>query len=221
MPDILLPDILLRCFALVAGLVSLALLFFTVRAMRRERPLSRWRPLISACVVLVVTLGYIVITGAQFNPFLALLVLMAGLLFGVLEGLFTKVYAKGGQVLVRQTGLYVVVWGLAYVATLGLGQMGSAALHAGGVLAMFLGLGVALASSITLALKIGGLKSRRTSVGDGTVPNQQPSEQPSNAYQNQPAPAAGVVCGRCRGVNLADSAFCNYCGTSLAPMGSQ
>jgi|GEM_PF-5805239 len=207
------PEILLRGFALLAGLVSLVLLFFSVRAMRRERPLSRWRPLISALVVAVVTAGYIVITGAQLNLFMAVGVLLAGLLFGLLEGLFTRVYIRGGQVMGRQSGLYVVVWGLAYVATLVLGQLRSGALHAGGVLAMLLGLGVALSSSIMLVLKIHRLKARAraTSV-------QQPSQQlpASNIYQNQPAQAAGVVCSNCQGVNLVGGAFCNYCGTPLA-----
>lgn len=207
------PEILLRGFALLAGLVSLVLLFFSVRAMRRERPLSRWRPLISALVVAVVTAGYIVITGAQLNLFMAVGVLFAGLLFGLLEGLFTRVYARGSQVMGRQSGLYVVVWGLAYIATLVLGQLRSGTLHAGGVLAMLLGLGVALSSSIMLVLKIHRLKARAraTSV-------QQPSQQlpASNIYQNQPAQAAGIVCGKCQGVSPAGGAFCNYCGTPLA-----
>jgi hypothetical protein len=148
----------MRIVTIVAGILSLLVLFFSVRAMRRERPMSRFRPLVSAVIIAIVTVGYLLITRAQVNLWTASVVIALGLAIGWGEGRLTRIYYKGNQVVGRQSGFYLILWGVAYLLTLLLAQSNIAALHAGGILAMMLGTGVALASGFTLFKRISSLK---------------------------------------------------------------
>ena len=158
------PEIVLRIITLVAGVISLVMIFFSVRSMRKERPMSKVRPLVSAGILIVVTIGYLLITHAQVNLVVALVLVALGLLIGWGEGRLTKLYFRGNQVVGKQSGFYLILWGVAYVLTLLLGQTGIAALHAGGILAMLLGISVALASGLTLFMRIGSLKPQMASM---------------------------------------------------------
>jgi hypothetical protein len=151
-------ETVLRVITILASIFGLVMIAFSVRAMRRERPMSRVRPLVSAGILAVVTIGYLFITRTQVNLWTALALIALGLLIGWGEGRLTRIYYKGNRVVGKQSGFYLILWGLAYVLTLLVAQTNIPALHAGGILAMMLGMGVALASGLTLFMRIGNLR---------------------------------------------------------------
>ncbi len=56
------------------------------------------------------------------------------------------------------SGAVRYLWGLAYLLTMALAQTGSAALHAGGILTIMLGLGTAVGSNLNLLVRQSMLK---------------------------------------------------------------
>jgi hypothetical protein len=234
-------DTLLRIITIGASVLSLVMIALAVRSMRRERPMSRLRPLLSAGIVALVTAGYLFITRSQVNLLTVAAVVVVGLLIGWAEGRLTRVYYKGNQVVGKQTGFYLIVWGLAYVLTLLLSQTNIAALHAGGIMAMMFGAGVALGSALTLLVRLGSVKPQPQAAPAWQAQPQAQAQPypyypaqaqaqvqaPTQAYYQAPAqgsgywptpPPTGGPYGASQPIPLgAGSSFCANCGNPRQP----
>jgi hypothetical protein len=138
---------------LVSATVSLLLLVQTIRKMLKESPISRLAPIVAIGATLFTTALYVALTGASVNPQLALPLLGVGLLVGLGEAQLTRLTYRGNTLIVKRSVGYLALWGLAYLLTMGLAQLGSGALHALGILTMVFGAGIALGSNLALLVK--------------------------------------------------------------------
>lgn len=109
---------------------------------RKERRISAFSLLLSAILSLAILVVFTLLTGAKLNLLLALPILALGLLVGFLRGLTTQLYYKKGQVVGRNSQLFLLGWGgslaLAQVLTL----FGSALLASMGLIPLFLSTGI-------------------------------------------------------------------------------
>lgn len=138
---------------LVAGLLSLGLLALNVWQLGRDTRASLLAPLLGVASPLLTTLLYLWITGAPFNLLSGAVLFALGALVGLWQGQATRLYMRGPIVFVHRGVAYLILWGLALLLTILLGQTGSAALHAGGILATLFGVGAALGVNLVLAFK--------------------------------------------------------------------
>lgn len=143
----------LRGFAALMTLVSIVLLVWAIRTMRRPRRLRWFAPVLGLVGSLGGSALYLALMQPPVNPRLALPLLTVGLVLGFLQGWQTKLYWQDDALMARRTSLYLVLWGLAYLATLGLAQFQNAAFHAVGVLTMLLTVGIALGSNVNLSVQ--------------------------------------------------------------------
>lgn len=146
-----------------AGLLmvfSFVMLVIAVRVMRRPARARWFAPLLGLATSVGVSALYLLLLQPPVNPGLALWLLALGGVLGVLQGWQTKLYWENQTLMARRTGLYMALFGVAYLLTLGLGQLQNAALHAVGVLTMMLSVGVAVGSNVNLALQQGWMRVR-------------------------------------------------------------
>ena len=147
-------NILSRLVAIASGVVSAWTLLKTIAKTREETRLSRLVPIVAVTATFLTTALYIRLSRATVNGWLVLPVLGLGLLLGLGEGQLTRVSHRGAMLVAKRSGLYLILWGLTYLATLALGQLGDAGMHATGVLTMMLGLGMAAGSNYVLLRKL-------------------------------------------------------------------
>ena len=146
-------NLIAQIITLLAGVFSVVMLVLTIRKMRQETRLSKLAPILAMGVTLLITAVYLVITGAPVNGLLAVLLLILGLAIGLGEGRMTRLYYRGPTLVGKRSVGYLILWGLAYLATMALAQLGNAALHAVGILAMLFGAGAAVGSNLVLLVK--------------------------------------------------------------------
>jgi hypothetical protein len=146
-------EVISRGITLIAGAFSTLMLILSIRKMRQETRLSRLAPIVAMGTTLLTTAVYLVINGAPVNGLLAGLLLVLGFAIGLGEGQMTRLYYRGKTLIGKRSVGYLILWGLAYLATMLLAQLGNAALHAVGILTMLFGLGTAMASNLVLLLK--------------------------------------------------------------------
>jgi hypothetical protein len=143
----------LRGFATVMTLVSIVLLVWAIRTMRQPRRLRWFAPVLGLVGSLGGSALYMALMQPPVNPRLAVPLLAVGVVLGFLQGWQTKLYWQSEALMARRTSLYLVLWGLAYLATLGLAQLQNAAFHAVGILTMLLTVGIALGSNVNLSVQ--------------------------------------------------------------------
>jgi hypothetical protein len=153
---------------LVAGTFSIVMLIITIWMMRREMRVSRLAPFIAIGTTLVSTFFYMLITNAPVNSILAWGFIGFGFLIGLLQGQATKIYYRGKAIFGKRSTACLVLWGLAYLVSLALAQLGNAALYAFGILGMMFGLGTAVGANLNLFV-------RQTFLRPQTAPPAQPS----------------------------------------------
>jgi hypothetical protein len=142
-----------RVFAAAMTIISLVLIVTSIRRMRRPVP-ARWStPILGLATTLAGTGVFWLFVEPRVNPALMLPLLLVGLAIGLLQGLQSSVYREHGGLIVRRTTAYMVLWGLAFVATLALGQIQQAALQALGALTVVFTLGIAVGANITLGVR--------------------------------------------------------------------
>lgn len=136
-----------------SGFVSIVMLMKTIQDARKEKALTALMPIVSIGATIAITLVYVYLTAAPIDWLLGLPLFLFGLFIGRGQGAMTQVYYRGPRVLSKANVRYLVYWGAAYIVTLLLGQFGSAALHAIGILTMLFSLGVAIGSNLILLTK--------------------------------------------------------------------
>lgn len=136
-----------------SGFISIVMLMKTIQDARKEKALTALMPIVSIGATIAITLVYVYLTSAPINWLLGLPLFLFGLFIGRGQGAMTQVYYRGLRVLSKANVRYLIYWGAAYVVTLLLGQFGSAALHAVGILTMLFSLGVAIGSNLILLTK--------------------------------------------------------------------
>jgi hypothetical protein len=151
-------DIAARAVTVISGAVSLVMLFQTVRKMVKEAPVSKLAPIVAVCATLLTTLLYLILSGASVNWLLGVPMVGLGALVGWGEGHLTRLHYRGTTLMIKRSVGYLILWSLAYLVTMLLAQVGDAALHAVGILAMVFGVGTALGSNAVLLVKQAGMR---------------------------------------------------------------
>lgn len=146
-------DALPIVITIASGFVSLVTLVKTVRDAAKEKVISTLAPVLSLIATIFITIVYVGLTGAPIDWLLGVPLLLVGLFIGRGQAAATRVYYRGKLVFGKANMRYLVYWGGAYILTLLLGQLGSAALHAVGILIMLFSLGVAVGSNLILLSK--------------------------------------------------------------------
>jgi hypothetical protein len=142
--------LLFTLITLVAGGFGMVMLVIMLRQMRKETRLTVFTPILALAGTILTTLLYLLISRSPLNLALAAGIVCVGLIIGLLEGLATRIYVQGNQVVGKRSGIYLVLWGLAYLVTIGFAQMNNAGLHAFGLMGLAFGLGMSLGSNLNL-----------------------------------------------------------------------
>jgi len=177
-------DAFARAVTYLSAIVSLVLLVLTVRKLLKETPASKLAPMVSIVATIFTTALYAVITGTTVNWALAVVLFVLGLFMGFGEGRLTRLYYRGDALLVKRSVGFLMLWGLAYLLTMALDQLGNAALHAVGILVLVFGVGTSVGSNLVLLFR--QLRARPAPAGVPPVYPVQPAGMPPQPYPAQP-----------------------------------
>ncbi|MGD9029514.1 MAG: hypothetical protein PVG25_06845 [Anaerolineae bacterium] len=132
---------ILRLIGFLSAVFTLVLTVLMLFNFRKERRIGAVSPLLSAAVSLLLLPVFMLLSGARLKLLLGIPILALGLLIGFLRGMATRLTYKDGQVIGRNSMLFLLGWGgslvLAQLLTLG----GSALLASVGLMPMFLSTG--------------------------------------------------------------------------------
>lgn len=126
------------------------LIIKTLRDAIKERVISTLAPIVSILATILITVIYILLTGAQINWLVGVPVFVLGAVFGRGQGAATRMYYRGNVVFGKADLRYLLYWGSAYLVTLIMGQLGNVTLQAVGIMTMLFGLGVAVGANLVL-----------------------------------------------------------------------
>jgi len=134
-------ETILRLIAFLGAVFTVAMTVLMLFTFRKERRISTFSPLWSAVLSLVMLPVFILLSGARLNLLLAIPILALGLLAGFLRGLTTRLTYKDGQVVGRNSRLFLLGWGGSLVLAQLLNLFGSALLASVGLMPLFLSTG--------------------------------------------------------------------------------
>lgn len=134
-------DTILRLIGFLGAVFTVAMTVLMLFTFRKERRISTFSPLWSAVLSLVMLPVFILLSGARLNLLLAIPILTLGLLAGFLRGLTTRLTYKDGQVVGRNSRLFLLGWGGSLVLAQLLNLFGSALLASVGLVPLFLSTG--------------------------------------------------------------------------------
>ena len=134
-------EIIFRLIAFLSAVFTLAMTVLMLFTFRKERRINVFSPLWSAALSLVMLPVFILLSGARLNLLLAIPILALGLLVGFLRGLTTRLTYKGGQIVGRNSRLFLLGWGGSLVLAQLLNLFGSAFLASVGLMPVFLSTG--------------------------------------------------------------------------------
>jgi len=134
-------DTILRLIGFLGAVFTVAMTVLMLFTFRKERRISTFSPLWSAVLSLVMLPVFILLSGARLNLLLAIPILALGLLAGFLRGLTTRLTYKDGQVVGRNSRLFLLGWGGSLVLAQLLNLFGSALLASVGLMPLFLSTG--------------------------------------------------------------------------------
>jgi len=176
----------------ISTVVSIILLVRTARSLLRESRVSKLAPLVAIGAAVLTTWLYVIITGTSVNWWLAMVLAGLGIVIGFGEGRMTRMYYRDNTLIVKRSVGYLILWGLAYLLTVALDQLGNAALHAVGILIMAFGLGTAVGSNVVLLFR--QMTARPAPAGASPVaPAASAISRPPHLYPVQPPNAAPGV----------------------------
>jgi hypothetical protein len=130
-----------RLIGLLSAAFTLVMTVLMLFSFRRERRISSLSPLLSAALSLVILPVFILLSGARLNLLLGIPILALGLLIGLVRGLTTRLYYKDGQVVGRNSMVFLLGWGGSLVLAQVLSIFGSALLASVGLMPLFLSTG--------------------------------------------------------------------------------
>jgi hypothetical protein len=134
-------ETIFRLIGFLSAVLTVAMTVLMLFTFRRERPISTFSPFLSAILSLVMLPVFTLLSGARLNPLLAIPILALGLLIGFLRGLTTRLTYKDGQVVGRNSLLFLLGWGGSLVLAQFLNLFGSAFLASIGLMPVFLSTG--------------------------------------------------------------------------------
>lgn len=134
-------DTILRLIGFLGAGLTAAMTVLMLFTFRQERPISTFSPFLSAVLSLVMLPVFILLSGAWLNLLLAIPILALGLLVGFLRGLTTRLTYKDGQVVGRNSLLFLLGWGGSLVLAQLLNLFGSVLLASVGLMPVFLSTG--------------------------------------------------------------------------------
>jgi len=134
-------ETILRLIGFLGVVFTMAMTVLMLFTFRKERRISTFSPLWSAVLSLVMLPVFILLSGARLNLLLAIPILALGLLAGFLRGLTTRLTYKDGQVVGRNSRLFLLGWGGSLVLAQLLNLFGSALLASVGLMPLFLSTG--------------------------------------------------------------------------------
>jgi hypothetical protein len=134
-------ETILRLIGFLGAVFTAAMTVLMLFTFRKERPISTFSPFLSAVLSLVMLPVFILLSGARLNLLLAIPILALGLVVGFLRGLTTRLTYKDGQVVGRNSRLFLLGWGGSLVLAQLLNLFGSALLASVGLVPMFLSTG--------------------------------------------------------------------------------
>jgi hypothetical protein len=134
-------ETILRLIGFLSAVLTAAMTVFMLFTFRKERPISTFSPFLSAVLSLVMLPVFTLLSGARLNLLLAIPILALGLLVGFLRGLTTRLTYKDGQVMGRNSLLFLLGWGGSLVVAQLLNLFGSAFLASVGLMPVFLSTG--------------------------------------------------------------------------------
>jgi hypothetical protein len=144
---------ILRLIGFLSAAFTLALTVLMLFNSRKERRIGTVSPLLSAAVSLLLLPVFMLLSRARLNLVLGLPILAVGLLIGFLRGMTTRLYYKDGQVMGRNSMLFLLGWGGSLVLAQLLSTLGSALLASIGLLPMFLSTGTQVGMNGTIFLR--------------------------------------------------------------------
>ena len=134
-------DTILRLIGFLGAVFTVAMTVLMLFTFRQERRINIFSPFLSAVLSLVMLLVFIFLSGARLNLLLAIPILALGLLVGFLRGLTTRLTYKDGQVMGRNSLLFLLGWGGSLVLAQLLNLFSSAFLASVGLVPVFLSTG--------------------------------------------------------------------------------
>ena len=134
-------DTILRLIGFLGAVFTVAMTVLMLFTFRKERRINAFSPFLSAVLSLVMLPVFILMSGARLNLLLAIPILALGLVVGLLRGLTTRLTYKDGQVVGRNSQLFLLGWGGSLVVAQLLNLFGSALLASIGLMPVFLSTG--------------------------------------------------------------------------------
>ena len=147
-------DTILHVISLVGTVLTGAMTILMVFTFRKARRIGLLSPLTSMAVSLVMLPLFILLSGARLNWLVGVPVLAVGLVVGFLRGLTTRLYHdERGQVVGRNSVLFLVGWGGSLALAQLVNTLGSALLASVGLIPMFLTTGTQVGMNANIAIR--------------------------------------------------------------------
>lgn len=141
---------------ILGGLSSLFIFIMTIVSavsLRKPRKISALSSLISGIVALLSLLVIIFLAGFSVNPFIAIPILLVGMLFGLIRGQLVKFTLLGKQVIGRNSVLFIILWGFSLGLSLLLGLLDMPLLTSLGLFPVFFSTGLQMGFHANLFLR--------------------------------------------------------------------
>jgi hypothetical protein len=132
---------ILRLIGFLSAAFTLAITVLMLFEFRKERRIDSVSLVLSAAVTLLLFVVFVLLSGARLNLMLGLPILTVGLVIGFLRGMTTRLFYKDGQVMGRNSLLFLLGWGGSLAIAQLLSTFGSALLASIGLLPLFLSTG--------------------------------------------------------------------------------
>lgn len=134
-------DTIFHIISILGVLFTLAMTVLTLFRSRQERRISVLGSLFSILISLATLPVFILLSGARLNLLIAIPILIVGLLVGFLRGLTIRLYYKNGQVVGKNSLLFLLGWGGSLALAQVFNILGSALLASIGLIPVFLSTG--------------------------------------------------------------------------------
>jgi pSer/pThr/pTyr-binding forkhead associated (FHA) protein len=151
-----------RIVGLVAVVLSCAMVAVMLLTFRKEQPVGRFSPLLSALLSLVTLPLFLLFSGARLNDLCAMPILICGSLVGWVQARTTRLYRSNGRVMARRSLWFLVAWFASLLLAQFLSVVGSVLLASVALIPLFFSTGTQLGLN-------GSIFVRRRRFRDGAV----------------------------------------------------
>jgi hypothetical protein len=203
-------EIGLRILAwLTIPLMALSI-YMMIRAIKKPHVVKVSGLVLQAVTPLIMLAVYALFLGVRPIGWLSVVLLLGGVGIGIARSRSTTFELKGDKVWGTRSGLYLIIWGVAFALTQTLVVWAPTSLAQYGYSTLYLGVGTALAVNLMLLFK------RQQLVAGNAASVAAPTPPPAAAPVPPPAASpAGAVCQHCGAPGAPGAAFCPSCGQAL------